>query len=304
MAGGSAGAFTKTCVAPLERAKILLQVQGISCEKGTKIYPSQLKYRGLFGTMLKVVREEGIFALYRGNGANVLRVIPVYALKFTFNDFFVDLVKKDTSKDKLEFYELILSGTMAGLFQTCITYPLETVRTRLSAGRALGANYSGIADVFSSIIKTEGFRGFYKGMFPTFLTGSPYVGLQMASYEVLLRNQSFIKNQIKHSCSNTYLELFDNMYTLTCGAVAGITAQAITYPGDTVRRRMQTNGMLGKPKVYSSSLDCLRKIINHEGFSKLYAGLSANLIRAIPGAAIQFWAYDKSKTLLGIRKKS
>ena len=44
--------------------------------------------------MALVYREEGLRGLYRGNGANVVRVIPTYALKFAFNDTFKDMLRR------------------------------------------------------------------------------------------------------------------------------------------------------------------------------------------------------------------
>mmetsp|Transcript_5425 Transcript_5425/g.6318 ORF Transcript_5425/g.6318 Transcript_5425/m.6318 type:complete len:343 (-) Transcript_5425:270-1298(-) len=282
IAGGGAGAFTKTATAPLERVKILQQLQGMKA--GGSHAP---KYRGILGTIRTVVQEEGFLALYKGNGANVLRVIPVYALKFTFNDTFRDLVKVEGQP--LTFSRLILSGTMAGLFQTCVTYPLETVRTRLTLGKGLGVEYKGILDVFRQTIRTEGVGGLYKGIGPTFLTGSPYVGLQMTFYEIFKRNQPDLEdNQV----------VMKQVYRLVCGAVAGLIAQTITYPGDTIRRRMQTNGMKGEAKIYSNSIDCTRKLIQQEGFKALFNGYTANAVRCLPGAAIQFWAYDLLKNTL------
>ena len=74
VAGASAGAVTKTAVAPLERIKILFQTQAMMGFK-------EPKYTGILQCGARVVKEEGGLALYKGNGANVLRVIPVYALK-------------------------------------------------------------------------------------------------------------------------------------------------------------------------------------------------------------------------------
>ena len=82
------------------------------------------------------------------------------------------------------------------------------------------------------------------------------------------------------------------------GAISGLGAQTVTYPGDTVRRRMITNGINGEAKLYVNSWDCSRKIIQNEGTVGLFRGLSTNAIRCIPGAAIQFAAYDGLKSLL------
>lgn len=279
-AGGGAGAITKTAVAPLERVKILLQVQGMKMQDGTT--KAQFKYQGVTGTLRTMVKEEGMLALYKGNGANVLRVVPVYALKFTFNDTFKDVVR--TPGQPLDFKQLIAAGTMAGLFQTCVTYPLETVRTRLTLGMGLGVKYDGIFDVVRKTVKAEGVRGLYKGIGPTFLSGSPYVGLQMTFYELFKRRlearadeQSVARNQLDK---------------LLSGAAAGVIAQTVTYPGDTVRRRMQMNGMGGEAKMYTNSWDCAVKLVKREGPGGLFNGLKANLIRCLPGAAIQFYAYD------------
>jgi len=280
VAGGVSGAVTKTLTAPLERVKILLQLQGMK-QSG--------KYKNIRHTLRTIVVEEGWIGLFRGNGANVLRVIPVYALKFSFNDTFKNLVRK--SKDEqLSVSQLMVAGTLAGLFQTCVTYPLETIRTRLTLGTGLGSQYSGIADVARATFRHEGFAGFYKGIGPTMLTGSPYVGLQMASYDLLNR-------PLPRYIEDPYTMQFAKLFT---GALAGIFAQTLTYPGDTVRRRMQTNGMAGEAKMYANSWDCVVKIVRIEGAGKLFAGSFANVVRGIPGAAIQFAAYDVCKVLLGI----
>ena len=83
------------------------------------------------------------------------------------------------------------------------------------------------------------------------------------------------------------------------GAVSGLLAQTITYPGDTVRRRMQNNGAGGAPRVYTNSLHCFREIAVKEGYRGFFKGAWTNTVRAVPGAAVQFAAYECCKTLLG-----
>jgi len=63
---------------------------------------------------------------------------------------------------------------------------------------------------------------------------------------------------------------------------------------------MQTNGMSGEARLYRNSLHCFQLIVETEGWRTLFAGLYANMVRAVPGAAIQFWAYELCKDFFGV----
>eukprot|EP01090_Pellita_catalonica_P011916 TRINITY_DN2475_c0_g1_i1.p1 TRINITY_DN2475_c0_g1~~TRINITY_DN2475_c0_g1_i1.p1 ORF type:complete len:261 (+),score=27.34 TRINITY_DN2475_c0_g1_i1:3-785(+) len=250
--------------------------------------------KSIVASLRLIFTEEGLRGFWRGNGANVLRVIPVYALKFTFNDTFKGMVKsKEQSIKELNPWQLMLSGSAAGLFQAAATFPLEFIRTRLSlsAGIEGSESYKGIIDCAVKVTRREGIRGLYKGLGPTMVSGTPYVGLQMTAYELVKR---FLG---KVSGCEDHLPL---PLSLTAGASAGIFAQTITFPGDTVRRRMITNGAGGKPRLYKNSLQCLISVIKIEGWTHLYSGLKTNVVRCIPGAAIQFAAYESVKRILGL----
>ncbi len=76
----------------------------------------------------------------------------------------------------------------------------------------------------------------------------------------------------------------DVMSKLTCGAAAGVLAQSLMYPGDTLRRRMQTSGIGGEAKTYSSTWDCAKTMVRKEGVRGLYRGIWANTVKAVPNA--------------------
>eukprot|EP01083_Nonionella_stella_P141990 438448_1 len=282
-AGAGAGAITKTAIAPLERVKILFQIQSMRSSV------ERPKYTSIVGTLRNIVQEDGVRGFYRGNGTNVLRVVPVYALKFGFNDTFKDWVRRSEQDVKdLNFSQLIQAGSLAGLCQIGVTYPLEVVRTRLSLCSAWESKYRGIVHCAMTTVRHEGVAALYKGIGPSFLTGAPYVGIQMTSYELF-------KRRCPHDPESHRVPV---QYTLVCGTAAGLIAQTSTYWGDTLRRRMQTNGIGGRERHFSSSWDCARKLWRTEGIRGFHRGLSANVIRCIPGAAIQFTAYDQLKRLL------
>ncbi|KAF5190023.1 Mitochondrial adenine nucleotide transporter adnt1 [Thalictrum thalictroides] len=72
VAGGVAGGVSRTAVAPLERMKILLQVQN----------PHSIKYSGTVQGLKYIWRSEGLRGLFKGNGTNCARIVPNSAVKF------------------------------------------------------------------------------------------------------------------------------------------------------------------------------------------------------------------------------
>jgi len=286
LAGASAGAVTKTSVAPLERVKILFQIQDMHLKTASGLP----KYTGISQTLRTIFKEEGVVGLYRGNAANCVRIIPVYALKFTFNDTYKNLVRRPGQDVKdLSFGQMMTAGCFAGLCQTVITYPLEVVRTRLSLSSAMGGNqYTGIYQCALTTVRQEGKFALYKGIVPTLATAVPYVGMQMSLYDV------FKSKMPKTPDGRTSVQ-----WTLLAGACAGMCAQTAMYPGDVVRRHLQTDGLGGKAQIYKGTLDCIKQIMLKQGVRGLYFGLPANMVKCLPEAGIQFTAYDTFKDLLG-----
>lgn len=80
-AGGVSAAISKTAVAPIERVKLLLQVQAIS----KQISPDK-QYKGMVDCFVRIPKEQGFSSYWRGNMANVIRYFPTQALNFAFKD--------------------------------------------------------------------------------------------------------------------------------------------------------------------------------------------------------------------------
>lgn len=118
--GGMAGAFSKTFVAPIERVIILRQT-------------NNKKYSGsLLRILPNIYRYEGVRGLFKGNGANVLRVAPYQALEFYIFDFLRSrfLARFDRSFNRN--VSNIMFGGAAGLLATCCVYPFNFAKTILA----------------------------------------------------------------------------------------------------------------------------------------------------------------------------
>lgn len=280
LSGALAGTVTKTSTAPLDRIKVLLQVQSMNTTTNDK-------YRGLLGTTRTILTEEGFFTLWKGNGANCARVVPVYACRFAFNDLIKQAVREPGQSTKeLRVSQLALSGTCAGLMQQLICYPFETVRTRLSLGRAFGTQYTGITDCFVQMVRTEGPGSLYRGLIASCLYGAPYVGLNMT-----------LNTEAQRLMVSDLSEL-SLVHRLCAGSFAATMAQCIVFPFDTLRRRMQADGQGGKPRLFSGLVDCGKQLWKGAGVRGFYTGLVANCVRMVPTGAIQHGAYAFFKSLL------
>lgn len=207
-----------------------------------------------------------------------------------FNDRITEMfVKRGQSNKELQFQQMLLAGTVAGLFQMAITYPLETVRTRMTLSKDLaeGIEYRSIWHCVRSSVSQEGAGALYRGFGIAVLSGAPYVGIQMSLYQMF---QRWLPRRSDGSSAV--------VWKLFAGAGAGVVAQTAMYWGDTLRRRMQTNGIGGRALVYSSTMDCIRKTYQREGFVGFYRGWWANTLKALPNAGIQFVAFDLIKAML------
>ncbi|KAF8973459.1 hypothetical protein BGZ46_009833, partial [Entomortierella lignicola] len=288
-AGGAAGAVSRTIVSPLERMKIIFQVQG----------PEPANYQGVIPTLRKMWTEEGMVGFMRGNGTNVIRIIPYSATQFASYEQFKKLLM-EPGKHDLDTPRRLTAGALAGLTSVACTYPLDIVRTRLSIQSAQMANTKEAQAALPGIWKTMvliytkegGVVGLYRGLGPTLMGVAPYVALNFQAYEVL-RKYLTPEGEIAPSIARKLL----------CGALAGSIAQTITYPLDVLRRRMQVTQMESVSYKYSSTWDGVKQIIRHEGVRGLYKGMVPNYLKVAPAISISFVVYEQCKQIL-IGKKT
>ncbi|KPM42857.1 Mitochondrial 2-oxodicarboxylate carrier 2 [Neonectria ditissima] len=83
-------------------------------------------------------------------------------------------------------------------------------------------------------------------------------------------------------------------YQFAAGAIAGVSEILVMYPLDVVKTRVQLQSANATgADAYNGMLDCFRKIIKHEGFSRLYRGISAPILMEAPKRATKFAANDE-----------
>lgn len=83
------------------------------------------------------------------------------------------------------------------------------------------------------------------------------------------------------------------------GGVAGVVGVASVFPIDLAKTRLQ-NQRVGQ-ELYTSMLDCLRKVVKTEGFIGMYRGSAVNLLLITPEKAIKLTGNDFFRHSLSIR---
>merc|ERR1711862_261159 len=68
------------------------------------------------------------------------------------------------------------------------------------------------------------------------------------------------------------------------GWAVTVTAGLMSYPIDTVRRRMMMTS--GGGVKYKGSIDCFTQVLKNEGFMSLMKGAGANILRGVAGAGV------------------
>ncbi|KAE8897698.1 hypothetical protein PF005_g17117 [Phytophthora fragariae] len=285
--GGIAGCASRTAVAPLERLKILLQVQDYIKKEGAAAGSSPAKYRTIGQSLRQIHAEEGLRGYLKGNGANCVRVFPYVAIQFAAFERLKPLLISDGA-ETLSSLQKLFGGAVAGVVSVCITYPLDAARARLTVqGGLANTAHTGVFNTLSTVVRTEGLRGVYRGVLPTIWGIAPYVGLNFTVFETL--RTTVPRNENGEP---------DAMYLLVCGALAGACGQTAAYPMDILRRRFQLSAMRGDATEYTSTLGGLRTIVREEGARGLYKGLAPNFIKVVPSIAIMFTTNELLKRFI------
>ncbi|XP_014467857.1 PREDICTED: ADP,ATP carrier protein-like [Dinoponera quadriceps] len=273
LAGGISAAVSKTAVAPLERVKLLLQVQHVS----KQIKPEE-RYKGMLDAFVRIPKETGFLSFWRGNLANVIRYFPTQALNFAFKDKFKTVFLGGVPKDAFwrQFAGNLASGGAAGATSLLFVYPLDFARTRLAAdvGKGEKREFKGMNDCIMKIVKSDGFFGLYRGFIVSVQGIIIYRATYFGCYDTM-------KNMLPDPKNTPLYVNFSIAQVVT--ALAGI----VSYPFDTVRRRMMMQSGRSKTDIlYKNTLDCWVKITKNEGPGAFFKGAFSNILRGTGGALV------------------
>lgn len=253
----------RAITAPLDTIKIRLQLL-------------QLHSPSSSGTQAisKILREEGIRALWKGNvPAEYLYILyggaqftSYSALNHQFNEF-----QKSHGFSLSQLTHSFIVGCGVGVLSTVVTYPFDLLRTRLAAHES--KHFLSMSGTIREIYKQNGISGFYVGLQPSLLSIVASSGFFFWSY-ALARSATEVL-PVEHVWGVEAM----------CGFVAGTTAKALSFPLDTIRKRAQ----IVQP---SSVIQMLFLNWKNHGILGFYRGFFFSLLKTAPTSAISMAVYE------------
>merc|ERR1711934_354523 len=229
LAGGVSGAIAKTCTAPIERVKLIIQTQ----DANPLIMSGEIpRYTGIMNCFTRVGAEQGLAASWRGNFVNILRYFPTQAFNFAFKDTIKGWFPKYSPKTNFwAFFGVnMASGGLAGAGSLCIVYPLDYARTRLASDVGSGKRaFNGLTDCLVKTAKgPKGFLSLYNGFGISVAGIIPYRGVQFGLNDTIKGLNPFDKETGLRGIASKW-----------AGAQFSVIMSGfVTYPFDTVRRRL------------------------------------------------------------------
>jgi solute carrier family 25 carnitine/acylcarnitine transporter 20/29 len=165
IAGCWAGCISILMATPTELVKCRLQMEGL----GKRVQTTKAS------TLVKTIfKKEGIRGLYRGLAVTFWRDVPSYGVYFGFFQATRSYLNNLFGERRINTF---VAGSVGGITSWIVAYPFDVIKTKIQT-QPLKTK-----DVVKNIWKTEGYRGFVRGLAPC-LTRAPIVsGFTLWPYE-------------------------------------------------------------------------------------------------------------------------
>lgn len=328
ISGAFAGIFSRIITAPLERLKILYQVN----YAGKGLQPPNV-----FSGLREVYRNEGFVGLFRGNFVNLIKCTPDNAIKFYIFEKTKFYFSKKEKENKFKYLthnpvlKLFICGGISGTCATVCIFPLDVLKTRISASDK--ATYNGILDTGIKLYQEGGFRIFYRGIQASLSSAIPNCGLNLSAYETL-------KKVFSGSNSIDNAKLLTTPTLMLIGGLSAMFSSTILYPLQTLQSRIimgtefnkkpyqnrfindtgnkettsgntsivsnlksknvNANNNVNQINKKPGLIKLAKMTIKQEGFKGFYKGYCPGISKIILGNALSFSLYENLKNIMDI----
>ena len=312
LAGAITATLSRAICQPFDVLKIRLQLQAED--------RSNAKYRSLRHAVFRIFKEEGVKAYWKGH-------VPGQGLSILYGAISVGIYQTlwhhsekggynlSSSRTKLAVTDILI-GSFAAVPATVISYPFDVIRTRLVCQSPSSVSnlsidskrspYKGTINALIQISSKEGWTALYKGLPAALYTVPVYNGLSLCMYNSL--KPLIIPYMTK--LDEMSIPLLSDVATGFLGGLSGLITKTLTFPMDTVKKRLQVQGFaegraaMGETPHYRGFWHCLTTIVRTEGVtSGLFKGWIPGIIKAFPNGIVHFVLLERSLYFVGKARK-
>uniref|UniRef100_A0A3Q3WR87 Dicarboxylate carrier UCP2 n=1 Tax=Mola mola TaxID=94237 RepID=A0A3Q3WR87_MOLML len=275
---GTAGCLADLVTFPLDTAKVRLQVQG---ESTSSVNGHRVRYRGVFGTIVTIVRTEGPRSLYSGLVAGLHRQATFASVRIGLYDSVKQLYTRGA--EHVGIGTRLLAGCTTGAMAVTFAQPTDVVKVRFQAQVSLPESgsvkrYSSTIEAYKTIAREEGIKGLWKGCLPNIARNSIVNCSELVTYDIV--KELILKHHL----------MTDNMPChLTAAFAAGFCTTMVASPVDVVKTRY----MNSVPGQYSGSVSCALTMLVKEGPTAFYKGFMPSFLRLGSWNIVMFVSYEQ-----------
>ncbi|KZT69801.1 mitochondrial carrier [Daedalea quercina L-15889] len=265
-AGGAGGAIEAIVTYPLEFVKTRMQL-------GT------VKTRNPIIIISRVVRTEGLPALYRGFPNVVIGSMGKNAVRFVSFDA-IKNVWKDPATGELTPIRSLLAGMSAGVMTSMfVVTPTQRIKTAIIDDGGTERRFRSSLQAARVMYQERGLAVFYDGFGSTTLKSISATAVRMGMYNILKDCQH--SRSIPPAATTAFVN----------GAIAGIVTTYATQPFDTLKTRCQSADG-------ASITQAFRRIVANGGLKMFWSGSVTRLGRTILSGGVLFTVYEQIAAVL------
>lgn len=241
------------------------------------------KKQGTFEILRQIIKTEGVGGIYKGVGAPIIAVAPIWATSFWGFDTGIKMVRAFCSlspEAALSLPQLCVAGGFSALPTALIMVPSERIKCILQMQQDGEKKYKGLVDCAQQIYKESGIAGLYKGTTLTLMRDIPANIVYFGVYEI-------VKQAMTNKASLAAT-------ALAAGALAGVAFWPVALPMDTLKTRYQT----AEEGRYNNIADVYNEVIKEDGIAGLFNGMGPAMIRSAPANAVSFLGAEVTKKVL------
>lgn len=259
----------------------------------TRLQISPARFRGFFDCAKQTIQKETARGLYKGFLPPFFSQAVYKSVIFTTSSKIRNDVLPNVPPLQpflTPTFVSLTSGAIAGGLNAFLVTPVELIRNRLQVqyeNQRASRIYRGTTHCITQVVQREGVFALWKGLTTTILRDSLGVACYFLGYD-------FARGRLAQVDV-----MNDTAVLLTAGAFGGISFWAIALPFDTIKSLIQVDGTKGN---YTGLVSSTSRLVREHGVSHLFRGWQAAFSRGIPGAAITFWAFDRTSKYLNERE--